>query len=244
MEEVKKIDGSYITQFGNAQHTHFHMQAHEMVAEFGAEKVNISPDLMTEHKRNIDIEVDLNNESRAYIETPQLAEADNERDGITVYMFGAIRNAALSPLPGVKAAAEALLLLIRPYAGLHGEARDQQTSKTEGLLVDLKKPAYAAHIETIAQTETVNMLEAANKRYQQIKSGLTNQRAAEDLEASKVVRPRTDACYQRICDYIFASYLLATDAEKKAEIGTLIDRLNQFIAEQKTAYRQSQAQKK
>ena len=73
--------------------------------------------------------------------------------------------------------------------------------------------------------------------------GEQSSKAAEDLEASKVVRPRTDANYQRITELIFATYLLG-DAAIRAEIAPLIDRLNQFIAEQKTAHRQSQAQKK
>lgn len=77
----------------------------------------------------------------------------------------------------------------------------------------------------------------------QIQDGLTNLKAAKDLETSKEVRLRTDANYQRITEYIFATYLLG-DATKKAEIAPLIDRLNQFIADQRTAYKQSQAQKK
>ncbi|MDO5664726.1 MAG: DUF6261 family protein [Bacteroidia bacterium] len=243
MEEVKKINGSNSANFLNARHAHFHSLVYKMITEFGIEKVNISPALSEEYRSNIDIEIDLNNESRAFVETPQLAEADSERDAITVYLFGAIRNAMLSPVLQAKAAGEALYLLIRPYTGLHGEARDRQTAKTEGLVLDLNKPANATHIATIGQTETVALLDEKNKTYQQIKNGLTNLRAVEDLEASKVVRPRTDANYQSITNYIFATYLLATDETKKAEIATLIDHLNQLIAEQKTAHKQSQAQK-
>ena len=131
----------------------------------------------------------------------------------------------------------------KPYTGLQGEARDRQTTKTDGLILDLMKPENAARIAALGQTQIITLLDEANKKYQQIKDGLTNLKAAEDLEASKVVRPRTDANYQRITELIFATYLLG-DAAIRAEIAPLIDRLNQFIAEQKTAHRQSQAQKK
>lgn len=243
MEEIKKINGSFSGRFVNAQHAHFHSRAYEMVNEFGFDKVNVKPELATEYKRNIDLEIDLNNESRAYIETPQLLAADKERDDIIVYFFESIRAAALSPLAEVRAAAEALLLIIRPYTGLQGVARDRQTTQTEGLVLDLMKPENAAHVATIGQTQTVALLDEANKKYKQIQDGLTNLKASEDLEASKVVRPRTDANYQRITEYIFATYLLGNEATR-AEIAPLIDRLNQLIADQKTAHKQSQAQKR
>lgn len=242
MEEVKKIQGSNSARFVNAQHAHFHSRAYEMVNGFGFEKVNVSPELATEYKRNIDLEVELNNEARSYIETPQLASADSERDALTVYLFSAIRAAALSPAAEVREAAEALLLLIKPYTGLQSEARDRQTSGTDGLLLDLNKPANAQHIATLAQTPTVALLDEANKKYRRIQDTLTNRKAAEDLEASKAVRPRTDAAYQRIADLIFATHLLGNEAVK-AETATLIGRLNQLIAEQKTAHKQSMAQK-
>lgn len=242
MEDIKKIDGSNSVRFVNAQHAHFHSRAYEMVNEFGFAKVNVNAELATEYKSNIDAEIELNNEARAYIETPQLAAADSERDSITVYLFGAIRTAALSPIAQVREPAEALLLITKPYTGLQGEARDRQTTKTDGLILDLMKPENAARIAALGQTQIITLLDEANKKYQQIKDGLTNLKAAEDLEASKVVRPRTDANYLRITELIFATYLLG-DAAIRAEIAPLIDRLNQFIAEQKTAHKQSQAQK-
>ena len=73
MEDIKKIDGSNSVRFVNAQHAHFHSRAYEMVNEFGFAKVNVNAELATEYKSNIDAEIELNNEARAYIETPQLA---------------------------------------------------------------------------------------------------------------------------------------------------------------------------
>ena len=169
MEDIKKIDGSNSVRFVNAQHAHFHSRAYEMVNEFGFAKVNVNAELATEYKSNIDAEIELNNEARAYIETPQLAAADSERDSITVYLFGAIRTAALSPIVQVREPAEALLLITKPYTGLQGEARDRQTTKTDGLILDLMKPENAARIAALGQTQIITLLDEANKKYQQIK---------------------------------------------------------------------------
>lgn len=242
MKDEKRIAGSSCSNFVNAQHAHFHSQVHAIIHAFGREKVNIPEELETEYKTNIDAEIDLNKEGRAYIETPQLAAIDKERDGYIIYFTGAVRNATLSPIAEVKNAAQALWLTVKNYVGIQNAPRDRQTAQTQGLVLDMKKPENKAYLQTIGHTETMRLIEEKNNEYQALKSSLTNQRAAENLEASKVVRPRTDANYQQITDLIFASYLLETDPRKKAEIGGLIDHLNRLIAEQKTAHKQSHPQ--
>lgn len=242
MEEIKKIVGSNSARFVNAQHAYFHSSVCEMVNSVGFSNLNIPLDLEEEYKKCIGMEEDLNNESRAYIETPQLNSADAERDAITVYLFSVIRSAALAPQSDIQKAGEVLSLIIKPYLGLQSEARDQQTSKTIGLILDLRKKDIANYITVLGQTQTVALLEESNNKYRQLERSLTELKASEILENSKVVRPRTDALYQRITEFVNASYLLGDEA-KKALIAPLINNLNQFIAEQKTAYKQSQAQK-
>ncbi len=239
----KRFAVAGMTRFTNARHVHFHMQTYEMIGQYGFDKVNVPLTLSDEWKRCIVLETELNNQARAHVDTARLIQIDAERDSLTTFLFGAIRNATSSPFDTHKAAGEELMIIIRPYKNLQRQARDRQTAQTEGLVLDLKKPENAACITILGLDNTVELLEKSNRRYQEMKSGLTSQKAAEMIEGLSSIRPQTDDIYQAVTDRVFASYLLTADAQRKEEIGALIDRINQFIAEQKAAYKQSQAQK-
>lgn len=95
------------------------------------------------------------------------------------------------------------------------------------------KADYAPSVEALALKEVVTELEAKNKAYEALKASRTDTRAANAVENSKTVRPRTDANYYEICDWMSASYLMCKDAGVKARIGGLIDAINKLIGEYK-----------
>ena len=239
----RRIKKSSSSQFTSARHAHFHTQVYGMVAEYGFDKVHVPIELSIEWKRNIDIEADLNNQSFAHTETSQLNEYDHKRDELLYFFFGAIRNGLRSPEAKFKSASEALTSLLYPYKDLQGQARDRKTAQIEGLIIDMRKDENSAHMDTLALRSTVDMLEGVNKAYQKLKNSLTRKKATKPEESPDDVRRRTNTCYEQVADMIYASYLLETDITRKEEIGRLIDALNQFIEEQKIAYKQSQAQK-
>lgn len=246
MEEIKKIAGSSCGRFPNALHAQFHQRMYSYISapSPGAEKISVSADLLAEYLKNINLEVDLNREARASADTAILGELDEDRDQLIDYLFGAINNAARSPLAAHKTAYAILSLIIKPYTGLKNEAVDTETAHISGLVTDLKKPENAAQITALGLTDIVTALEAKNKEYETTRTARTETRAAQAMEDTKTVRPRTDSCYQRICDCIYASLLLCKTAEDRPAIETLIDSMNQTIAEFKASYNMSQGQKK
>lgn len=246
MEDIKKIAGSSCSLFPSALHVQFHQRMYGFFSAPapGAEKINVSAELLAEYLKNINLEVDLSRETRASADTAILTQLDHERDELVDYLFASINNAARSPLAAHKAAYATLSLIIKPYVGLKNEAVDTETAHISGLATDLKKPENAAQITALGLTDIVTALEAKNKEYETTRTARTETRAAQAKEDTKTVRPRTDSCYQRICDCIYASLLLCKTAEDRPAIETLIDSMNQAIAEFKASYNMSQGQKK
>ena len=76
-----------------------------------------------------------------------------------------------------------------------------------------------------------------NKRNEAIRNSSTKTSTANEIEDIKIVREHTDACYQLICDYVYASLLLSNVAKDCTAIEGLIDRINQTITEFKPMYK-------
>lgn len=244
METTVTITPSNCARFDNALHAQFQNRMYAMIAGEDLARIHVDEALMSEWRSLIDTEIDINNEARASADTARMREKDAERDTLISYLFGAVRNETLSPLPARRTAAEELQIVIDRYAGLQGKAVDEETLLVIGLLTDLRKEPLAAHVVTLGLTEVLAALETANTEYQTLRSARTDARAASSLPNSKEVRPETDARYARVCQLIEASYLLGTVEEDKAAIATLVNRMNQYIAETKATWKQIEAQRK
>ena len=243
MEKRMTIEGSNCTSFSNALHAQFHSRMRTIVSTVALEKIHVSAELMKEWNDLIEAEISINREATADIVTRQLLEKDGERDSLVTYLFDGIRHEGGAFDVETRAAAERLSYVTGPYAGLQKEAFDVETLHIVGLLEDLDKAEVKPDVTKLRLTETVERLRTVNAEYQQLRASRTEQRGAAHLPVAKKVRPQTDEAYYSVCAYIEASWLLGT-AEDRALLAPLIDHVNQFVREMKTAYRQSQAQKK
>lgn len=241
MEKIKKINGISLGRFPNALHVEFHERMNALFSADspGREKINVSAGIMQEYGDHIFTEVDLNRETRASAITLQLEQYDRERDDLISYLFGQINNAQKAPIAAHKAAYQALRPVVRNYIGLATEPVDEETAHIRGLVTDLKKDENAAHIATLGLTDTVTALEAKNVEYSTLRASRTETRADNKKEDLKTVRRRTDDCYDRICECIYASLLLCKTEEDRPTIEKLIDTMNQTIAEFKATYNMS-----
>ena len=244
MEPTVTITPSNCARFDNALHAQFHNQTYAIIAAEELSRLHVDETLLAEWRSFIDTEIDINNEARANADTAKAVEKDAERDNLLSYLFGTIRNEALSPVPARQAAAGELAIVADKYNGLQGKAFDEETLLITGLLTDLRKEPLAAHAATLGLTEVITALEVANTEYQALRTARTESRAAGKLPAAKEIRPQTDARYNRVCQLVEASYLLSTVEEDRAAIATLVDRLNQYISETKTTWKQMEAQRK
>lgn len=159
--------------------------------------------------------------------TAQLDGIDKQRDSLLTFLFSTIQNGVNLPLEAQRAAAEALALIIRPYANIQRLPGQQETVQVNGLLVDLAAEAAAAHVTTLNLTAVVEALKEQNDQY----AALTQQRTLEsDAKATENIaelRARMDPMYVAVTTIAHAESV-ANPTETTAEF---VRALNATVAE-------------
>ena len=185
-----------------------------------------------------------NRKSSANTNTIKMDEEDAERDRLLSVMFYMVSNGLKASKAAVKAAAQQLDVVLRPYKGAQGAADDAETSLIKGLILDLRKEENTAAVTTLGLDATVDELEEANNNFDAAKNKRTSERAQTDGDNLKDARSKTDTVYQNMCTLISAAALMAATPEDLEFVVSVINEMNRVIANHKTSYTQSQAQKK
>ena len=159
--------------------------------------------------------------------TVQLDGIDKQRDSLLAFLFSTIQNGVKLPIEAQRVAAEALELIIRPYANIQRLPGQQETVQVNGLLIDLAAESAAAHVTTLNLTAVVDELKKQNDQY----AALTQQRTLEsDAKATENIaelRARMDPMYVAVTTIAHAESV-ANPTETTAEF---IRALNATVAE-------------
>ena len=232
MNVFPAIEGSSCYRYNNALHMSFHDHMHQVFAgylEDYLKKLNLTQAIVDEYGDDVEVEQDLNRKSSANTNTIKMDEEDAERDRLLSVMFYMVSNGLKASKAAVKAAAQQLDVVLRPYKGAQGAADDAETSLIKGLILDLRKEENTAAVTTLGLDATVDELEEANNNFDAAKNKRTSERALTEGDNLKDARSKTDTVYQNMCTLISAAALIE---------------MNRVIANHKTSYTQSQAQKK
>lgn len=159
--------------------------------------------------------------------TVQLDGIDKQRDSLLTFLFSTIQNGVKLPIEAQRVAAEALELIIRPYANIQRLPGQQETVQVNGLLIDLAAESAAAHVTTLNLTAVVDELKKQNDQY----AALTQQRTLEsDANATENIaelRARMDPMYVAVTTIAHAESV-ANPTETTAEF---VRALNATVAE-------------
>ena len=159
--------------------------------------------------------------------TVQLDGIDKQRDSLLTFFFSTIQNGVKLPIEAQRVAAEALELIIRPYANIQRLPGQQETVQVNGLLIDLAAESAAAHVTTLNLTAVVDELKKQNDQY----AALTQQRTLEsDANATENIaelRARMDPMYVAVTTIAHAESV-ANPTEATAEF---VRALNATVAE-------------
>lgn len=159
--------------------------------------------------------------------TVQLDGIDKQRDSLLTFLFSTIQNGVKLPIEAQRMAAEALELIIRPYANIQRLPGQQETVQVNGLLIDLAAESAAAHVTTLNLTAVVDELKKQNDQY----AALTQQRTLEsDANATENItelRARMDPMYVAVTTIAHAESI-ANPTETTAEF---VRALNATVAE-------------
>lgn len=244
MKDYEKVKGSNCSRFTNAAHLGFHQRVAnrlDLIADLS--KVHITTEL-DEYKGCINDEKDRTRESRSTEKTVALSEVNQQRERIIPFITQTMAAAEWSPIEDVKLAGRVMRSVFGPYKNLQRERDDEKTALITSMVHDFEKPEYAAHIEALHLTETLQMLENLNNRYIQLREERLKEALAHKQENSKVLRQRTDAVYVRITELIYASLLLETVDDNITVINTLMRDLNGIIDEFNSSFNISKGIKK
>lgn len=170
-------------------------------------------------------------------------EEDAERDRLLSVMFYMVSNGLKASKATVKAAAQQLDVVLRPYKGAQGAADDAETSLIKGLILDLRKEENTA-VTTLGLDATVDELEEANNNFGAAKNKRTSERALTEGDNLKDAWSKTDTVYQNMCTLISAAALMAATPEDLEFVVSVINEMNRVISNHKTSYTLSQAQKR
>lgn len=247
MNEFPAIEGSSCYRYSNALHVSFHDHMHQVFAGYlddNLKKLNLTQDIVDEYGDDVAVEQDLNRKSSANTNTIKMDEEEAERDRQLSVLFYIVANGLKASKEAVKAAAQQLDVAIRPYKGAQSAADDAETSLIKGLILDLRKDENAAAVTTLGLDATVDELEEANNSFDAAKNKRTNERALTEGDNLKEARGKTDTVYQNMCTLISAAALMAATPVDLEFVVSVINEMNRVIANHKTSYTQSQAQKK
>ena len=222
MNVFPAIEGSSCYRYNNALHMSFHDHMHQVFAGYLEDyltKLNLTQAIVDEYGDDVEVEQDLNRKSSANTNTIKMDEEDAERDRLLSVMFYMVSNGLKASKAAVKAAAQQLDVVLRPYKGAQGAADDAETSLIKGLILDLRKEENTAAVTTLGLDATVDELEEANNNFDAAKNKRTSERALTEGDNLKDARSKTDTVYQNMCTLISAAALMAATPEDLDRFG-------------------------
>lgn len=246
MSNITKIESSSCQRYSNALHVSFHQHILNILDSLLTDiraKLHISEEMLSIYKGLIDREVELNRKSYASTHTITMDEEEAERDRLLSMLFFLVSNAMGSTKGNTKSAAQKIDIVLRPYKGIQNQADDAETSLIKGLLVDLRKEENSEAVAALNLEPILTNLETTNNAFDLAKNERTAENSLSQNGTTVEVRKKTDAIYQDICTLVYASALMATGDEDREFCVSIINEMNRVIANYKTSYKQSQAQK-
>ena len=239
MGSYLKIDPIRLGKFNNAEYTNFMNRTLNQALAAGVEKIGASETLIDGFTANVNKMTDIVAQSRASVETAQIAETDKKADELIVYLMATFRTNLTSPIQAMRTAAETLYLKTKPYVGCQTLPQGQQIQKMRGLLSDISTAEMSAHITTLGLTAVVEELNTITTQYSALIEQRTASQLANKLDAGKTVRLELDEQYDDLVTIAFVTSV-ATPSKEAADF---VVYMNKLIADTDTAYNQRIAQR-
>ena len=115
MGSYLKISPIRLGKFNNAEYTNFMNRTLNQAVAVDIEKIGASEALIDNITANVNKMTDIVAQSRASVETVQIAETDKKADELIVYLMATFRTNLTSPIQAMRNAAETLYLKTKPY---------------------------------------------------------------------------------------------------------------------------------
>ena len=132
MGSYLKINPIRLGKFNNAEYTNFMNRTLNQAVAVGIEKIGASEALIDNITANVNKMTDIVTQSRASVETAQIAEVDKKADELIVYLMATFRTNRTSPIQAMRTAAETLYLKTKPYWKIDYSTLDNRKGYPDG----------------------------------------------------------------------------------------------------------------
>lgn len=238
MGSYLKIDTIGLAKLNNAEYTNFMNRTLNQAVAVGTEKIGASDVLIDGITANVVKMTDIVAQSRASVETAQIAEVDKKADELIVFLMATFRTNRTSPIQAMRTAAETLYLKTKPYVGCQTLPQSQQIQKMRGLLSDLTNTEMSAHIQTLGLSAAIEELNVVTTQYSNLIEQRSMSQLANKVDASKTVRAELDVQYDDLVTIAFVTSV----ATPSKEATDFVVYMNKLIADTNAAYNQRIAQ--
>ena len=223
MRPIKTIDGTLSSTFSLGLHADLQMRLYAAISPVAPAKILLEAADIAAWQADIEQEKDVARAIMASSETALMGKKDAERDRIVTSLFQEIRQASKSPIAERAQAGARLKLVADAYKGLQWEADAEETAHIEGLLYDLAKPMNDADLTALGLNTLVDLLTAANKDFNALRTQRSDTKALDKLPAGKIIRKKNDTTMNALFRHIEAAYIVAANDADRTLIGDLID---------------------
>ena len=240
MQKVEKIKEIGLTKLNNPEYTNYMSRFANEIKVATPQGIGITDDHLASLEANILKMNDLVAQSRISNDTQRLADLDNERDAIIVYIKAEIENKRKSPLANIKQAGIELYNATHNYIGIQKSPNQQETQQIKGLLLDLAKPQNAPNATTLGLDDVIRQLEKVNTEYETGINDRSHEKLTTSIDNSNLVRSENDGLYEYIVAIACATHLISPTEQTK----TFVAQTNIIIDETRTLYHQRKAHPK
>lgn len=214
-----------------------------VLSETGVPALNITAGQVTRMNEIIDEMADLDMQSSAATETPEMQQVEADRDTTANYIINRVTDYKKLPTAAERAAGQQLEPTIKLYKGIANLPVAQETEKIDGMLIDLDKEDKAELVATLQLEGAIDELRRLNDRYKELTKSRDAARGARSQTTTNVA-PLVDEA-QDLLDDMCALANASSLLEPSVEATNFIAAVNTLFASVRAAYKQrSKGEKK
>lgn len=172
--------------------------------------------------------------NQAYEDTPEIAEADQLRDELFLFVSQTIETNKLSPVAANREAAGRLGFVLDPYKDAPRQSLAKNTAEVTDFGKAISEESHAEDVTTLGLDAPLAALKEANEAFNRLYLERSKEKEERSKsETMKTIRPKVDAAFKELATAINSLYnvneLITKDAEKEQELGTVIDEVNAIL---------------
>ena len=231
MGTITKIKDFYSDRLNNYEYAYFATEFLSLVKATTAEKLHVASSVVDKLAADTALFTDFTRQTRISDETAKIADIDAQTDDLIIAIFESVRSNKKSPLAARKTAATELYNVLKPYTGCYQLAQRQEVQAVRGMLADLAKEKFAAHVATLGLDDAVEALKESVEQY----ASLLLQREEGKADSVGIVK-KVRASLVEQYDYITTVAFAFSVAEPSEELDNFIQKTNLLIDSAKKAY--------